>query len=210
MKSGLFLLLSLVLIAGCASQGPAETSSASPQEEPVYAQSSPATDMGSAGTNENEPDDATSVDPVDRERAYARELALEEEMIVPQPAPETESAPETVPETEPASEVEPVSPASSIDLYNTFTIQLVAMDSMDAAIAYARRYGIDPEQAGVARILSHGEIYYVLAYGIYSSHEQAEQASLELQQLGVPEPWIRRLGTLERLSMEADEFQPTE
>jgi len=137
-----------------------------------------------------------------RERTYARELAFEEEVIVPQSSPALTSEPE------PVSEVELANPASSIDLYNTFTLQLVAMDSMGGAIAYARQHAIDPEKAGVARILSHGKIYYVLAYGIYANEEQAEQASQKLQQAGIPEPWIRRLGTLERLSTEANEFQP--
>lgn len=201
MKSGLFLLLPLILIAGCASREPVETSGARSQEESVYAQSLPATDMDASRANES-----SDPSPVNRssERTYARELALEEEMIIPG----SSSAP--VPEDESVSEIDPISPPNTIDLYNTFTLQLVAMESMSGAIAYAQEYGIDPEKAGVARILSRGEIYYVLAYGVYSNQVQAEQASQELQQLGVPEPWVRRLGTLERLSAAADEFQTTQ
>lgn len=202
MKSGFFLLLPLILVAGCASRQSVEAPGAPSQEGPTYAQSLPATDMGSSPVNES---DNTSSANRDTERAYARELAFEEEMIIPQP-----SAPAPESDREPQAGVEPASPNTAIDLYNTFTLQLVAMQSMDNAIAYARKYDIDPEQAGVARILSHGKIYYVLAYGIYSTHEQAEQASQELQQLGIPEPWIRRLGTLERLSSEANEFQATQ
>lgn len=202
MKSGFFLLLLLILVAGCASRQSVEAPAVRSQEEPAYAQSLPATDMSSSRVNES---DNTSSANGNTERAYARELAFEEEMIIPQP-----SAPAPESDSEPEAEVELASPNTAIDLYNTFTLQLVAMLSMDDAIAYARQYDIDPGQAGVARILSHGKIYYVLAYGIYSSQTQAERASQELQQQGIPEPWIRRLGTLERLSAEADEFQATQ
>ncbi|MEQ9568231.1 MAG: SPOR domain-containing protein, partial [Pseudomonadales bacterium] len=186
MKTGFFLLLLLILVVGCASRESVETSGARSQEESVYAQSLPATDMDASRANGSSDSNSSSRS---RERTYARELTLEEEMIVPR-----SSVPAPALEDEALSEVEPISPASAIDLYNTFTLQLVAMGSMDDAIAYARQYDIDPEKAGVARILSHGKIYYVLAYGIYSNERLAEEASQELQQLGIPEPWIRRLG----------------
>jgi septal ring-binding cell division protein DamX len=203
MKAVFVLLLYTVLVTGCASQGSVVPSaSGQAEEESRYTQSLPATDMGAVRPGDQERTEAgenTNRAGSNPERPYSRELALEEELILPGSSP----GPENVAEEEPGS----VRPA--IDLNNTFTLQLVAMETMQGAIDYARQYRIDPEEAGVARILSHGEIYFVLAYGVYASHDEADRASLELQQQGVPEPWVRRLGTLERLSMEADDFQPT-
>ena len=184
MKAVLNLLAILLLLSGCVSPSP-ETANGNQSTSATAGQDD------SSGEHENS-----------NERPYSRELALEEEMILPQPTPSSSAEPE------PATNTDPQDSSVAIVLYNTFTLQLVAMKSMDAAIGYARQYGIDSEQAGVARILSHGDIYFILAYGVYLTQTQAENASEELQQMGVPEPWIRRLGTIERLSREADELSP--
>lgn len=204
MKAAFFLILSAILVSSCASQGAIAPSSAGEQvdQESRYSQSLPATDMGASQPRDQElPGEAASENSSSpepgRERTYSRELTLEEEMVFARPSEE-----ENIPEDQSGPE------QSEIDLNNTFTLQLVAMESMEGAVNYARQYRIDPKEAGVARILSHDKIYFVLAYGVYATYAQAEQASLELQKQGVPEPWVRRLGTLERLSMEADDFQP--
>jgi len=184
MKFVLNLLAIMLLLSGCVSPSPG--TAASNQSASATASQ----DDSSAETGNN------------NERLYARELILEEEMILPQSVPASSAEPD------PATNTEAQDSPVAIDLYNTFTLQLVAMPSTESAIGYARQYGIDPEHAGVARILSHGEIYFILAYGVYSTRAQAENASEELQQMGVPEPWIRRLGTIERLSLEADALYP--
>ena len=184
MKTVITLLTIFLLLSGCVSPNTDSSSVA-----------------GNQGTPATTAQDVLSGENQSSERPYARELALEEEMILPLP-----SSSVTEPEAETNFDVQ--DSAVSIDLYNTFTLQLVAMETMEGAIDYARQYGIDSEKAGVARILSHGEIYFILAYGVYSTQTQAERASAELQQMGVPEPWIRRLGTIEQLSKAADELSP--
>ncbi len=209
MKTAIILLLSVLLVSGCASRGSVTPADSGPraEEDSGYAQSLPASDMGASRNSgqgpsgEQESVDDARTGEAGNERPYTRELTLEEEIVRSSPS----DAP-TVEETE-ADGTENERPA--IDLNNTFTLQLVAMESMEGAVNYAQQYRIDPREAGVARILSQGKIYFVLAYGVYATHTQAEQASLELQQQGVPEPWIRRLGTLERLSREANDAQPT-
>ncbi len=208
MKTAIILLLSAVLASGCASRGPVTPAGSGEQaeENSGYAQSLPASDMGASRNSDQGPSgeqesvDDASAGEAGNERPYTRELTLEEEII--------HSGPSDAPAVDETEAIGPENERQSIDLNNTFTLQLVAMESMEGAVNYAQQYRIDPREAGVARILSQGKIYFVLAYGVYSTHTQAEQASLELQQQGVPEPWIRRLGTLERLSREANDAQP--
>ena len=88
-------------------------------------------------------------------------------------------------------------------LDKTYTLQLAAFKQRQLTIDYAERYKIDVDQAGVARIMNKGELWYILAYGVYISREDANQAKANLQARGVPEPWVRRLSTLEALSRKA-------
>lgn len=133
------------------------------------------------------------------DRAYSREFVLEEKVVE-----NTRAAVEDI-EPRDAERFDAPIRRNLPPLNKTFTLQLAAFKDMQQAVEYAERYQIEEEQAGVARILSKGEVWYVLAYGIYLSREDADIAKLELQAKGVPEPWVRTIATLEALANEAKE-----
>lgn len=95
---------------------------------------------------------------------------------------------------------------SHVDVHSTYTLQLVAMDNLDKAIAYAQKHNIDPRLGGVARTHTNGKLWYILAVGVYPTRAEAVVAKVELEARGVPTPWIRTLGSIEALSREANDL----
>ena len=188
------LLCSLLLLVACSSN--TSTGTSLPEEgESKYSQSLPATDFDAEQPAKVEP----AVSP---ENSYGRQFVLEEEVIAGvREGTESPSAGSGAAEdVQTPVERPPIPP-----LNKTYTLQLAAFKEMQQAVDYAQRYSIDADQAGVARIMTKGELWYVLAYGVYTSREDADRAKAELQSRGVPEPWVRTLSTLETLSREASE-----
>jgi len=187
----LSLLCSLILLVACSSNS---SSGASVPESPEssYSKGLPATDLAVA--------DAVDTPGSPPESGYTRQFVLEEEVIA-----SAKEAGSSIVARDSSDFKAPVERMPMPSLDKTYTLQLAAVKEMDQAIAFAQRYQIDSNQAGVARILSKGQLWYVLAYGVYTSKEDANLAKSDLQAKGVPEPWVRTLATLEALSKEASE-----
>lgn len=181
----LSMLCSLLLLIACASNSSTDPKAETPAES-KYSSSLPSMDNA---------DTASRQSPADK--GYSREFVLEEEVV--------ENARSAINDMEPrdGSRFDAPAEADLPPLDQTFTLQLAAFRNMEQAVDYAQRYQIEEQQAGVAKILSKGELWYVLAYGIYVSREDANRAKLDLQSRGVPEPWIRTIATLEELANEA-------
>lgn len=189
------LLCSLMLLVACSSHSTSDakvSNSGTPEKtESKYSQNLPSID--STVVNNSKPV-ADSVP----EKAYSRQFVLEEEVI----ADARNAGAAANPRNADAFKA-PVQREPTLPLEKTFTLQLAAVREMQQALDYAKRYEIDPEQAGVAKILSKGQLWYVLAYGVFTSREAADLAKADLQAQGIPEPWVRTLATLEELSKEA-------
>lgn len=191
------LLCSLLLLVACSSNSSSD--GPVPKEaESKYSKDLPATDLGADDSSDHFPQAGSASAP---ESGYSRQFVLEEEVIAS--ARDASDSPSLVRETDEFKA--PTEPVQLPPLDQTFTLQLAAVKDMDQAIEYARRYGIGAEKAGVARILSKGELWYVLAYGVYASREEANLAKADLQAVGIPEPWVRSLATLEALAKEASD-----
>ena len=180
------LLCSLLLLVACFSN----SSSGAPVPEP----------SGPGYYKDFPADDGVDIATLVPENGYARQLVLEEEVIAS--ARELDSSPEIEGSDDFQAPVERV-PVPAFD--ESYTLQLAAVKETAQALEYAQRYQIDSEQAGVAKILSGGKLWYVLVYGVYTSREEANLAKSGLQARGVPEPWVRTLATLEASAREASE-----
>ena len=193
MKALVAITASLLIIS-CSSSSSTKAASSGAEAETgrsKFEDTLPATDLGAADASAAETDSA-----------LPSELVLQEEVIFS--ASDSRAAGDGGPlDTESLSQQSAPAPEVQVDIDRLFTLQLAALKSMEKAVEYAEKHGIEAEQAGVARVLSNEQIWYVLAYGVYQSMAEAERAKSGLVDRGVPPPWIRTLGTLERLSKEA-------
>ena len=184
------VLVTILILSSCASQQDSSDMQSSP-----YASSLPATDMVIQNSNQ-QASSGPSVEIELDDRVIQDSNVLVEEAIIPANRGYQASSQADASLTE--------TNMAAIDIANTFTLQLGAFESMESAVSFARLHGIEEAQAGIARILSQGNIYYVLAYGVYTSREDADAASLEMQRQHNITPWIRRLSSLEERSAAAD------
>ena len=195
------LLCGLLLLLVACSSNSSTKHTQQQQAESRYAENLPATDLRA------EPAPRVQAAP-EPQSGYSRQFVLEEEVIAsvrdkadslpPRARDTADFRTQGIERTPPGIPQDAMPP-----LDKTYTLQLAAFKQMLQAIDYAERYKIDADQAGVARIMTKGELWYVLAYGVYISREDANQAKADLQAMGVPEPWVRTLSTLEALSKEA-------
>lgn len=199
------LLIAFLLIGGCSSS-PSSAVGNSPSK---YEAGLPATDMSSTA--------AGTAAATESDGSYSRQLSLEESVVesvqsmqssisLADQAADTHAGRNADKGADENAGGEPLPDLILPDLANTYTLQLAALDSVESAITYARRYDIEPDQAGVARTHLDGYVWYILAYGIYATRADAELAKIELESMGVPEPWIRALSAIEKLSKEAVGF----
>lgn len=195
------LLCSIVLLVACSSS-PSSGASAPEDTESKYSQGLPATDFGAESSPVAAQPSASGTG--SSETGYSRQFVLEEEVVASVRASDASRSRNSEEFQVPAAnDLAAVERQSLPPLDQTFTLQLAAVKDMQQAIEYAERYNIDAEQAGVTRILSKGQLWYVLAYGVYTSREHANLAKEDLEAHGVPSPWIRSLATLEALNKEA-------
>ncbi|MEH6548561.1 MAG: SPOR domain-containing protein [Pseudomonadales bacterium] len=90
------------------------------------------------------------------------------------------------------------------DLTSRYTIQMGAFKDESAARSLASSSGLDLDQMGVARIASKGNIFFVLAYGLYTSADEAEQAAQEVcAKAGLDNCWVRNLEKMKELAAKA-------
>ncbi|MDA0790673.1 MAG: SPOR domain-containing protein [Proteobacteria bacterium] len=90
---------------------------------------------------------------------------------------------------------------------SSYTIQLIAMRSLDPVQEYAASLGID--RPLYVRIRSNGELWYVLLLGVYPDHASAEEARQNWVGTRILKvsPWVRKVGPLQeevRLSRRED------
>ena len=124
--------------------------------------------------------------------------------VVQQPVP-AEPPPVEVPRHI-ALSYRPAEPVALLDLPADFyAVQLVAVSSKKDLEEFAERHQIRGMSA--ARTYSQNQMFYILLLGIYETYDNAE---LAVDSLGPPfdetQPWIRRVGSLQRAIQAADEF----
>jgi septal ring-binding cell division protein DamX len=85
-----------------------------------------------------------------------------------------------------------------------YTVQIVAMSSMEALQAFAKEHLLSDALA--ARTEANGKFYYVLLLGIYETLADAKAAAaVRPESLANIDPWFRKLGSLQAAVQRADD-----
>jgi septal ring-binding cell division protein DamX len=85
-----------------------------------------------------------------------------------------------------------------------YTVQIVAMSSMEALQSFAKEHLLSDALA--ARIEANGKFYYVLLLGIYDTLTDAKAAAaIRPESLVNIDPWFRKLGSLQAAVQRADD-----
>lgn len=78
-----------------------------------------------------------------------------------------------------------------------FAVQVVASSSMDQLKFFASQHQLSDQW--VAETTVDGKIWYVLMSGIFTTKADAEQALIEVQDIGT-DPWIRTVGSIQAVT----------
>lgn len=151
------------------------------------------------------------------EAPAAEEYKLDLEMVSEPSASDlsyqAESVDSFVPEAEPAVVEEMPQEMAAVDIMNEpvvaevsslldvpakyFTVQLMASTDVDRVFRFADQHSVSTEY--VAATMRDGVVWHVLLLGVYSDYNAALVAKDEIAPLLTTQPWIRSVGSVQKL-----------
>jgi len=183
-----------LVLAGCAEEPSPWTKSSSPWERSQSQAEAPAAESYKADLEmqeESEPETNSEV-----ELSYQAEPV---ESFVPEPEPEQAAYAEPEPEVsyEPAAATTGGGSSIRDQPANYYTVQLMASVDIDRVYRFAEENQISTEF--VVPTLRDGVTWHVLLLGIYEDYAAASASKNEVAPLLKTEPWIRSVGSVQKL-----------
>ncbi len=188
------VLSSAVLVLTACSEEPSPwTKSSSPWERSQSQAQAPAAESYKADLEmQEEPEPATESEV---ELSYQAEPV---ESFVPEPEPELAAEPEPEVSYEPEAAPTTGGGASMLDQpANYYTVQLMASVDIDRVYRFAEENQISTEF--VVPTQRDGVTWHVLLLGVYEDYASASASKNEVAPLLKTEPWIRSVGSVQKL-----------
>ena len=180
---------------------PVETASTEPAkdgepDDPVS--SRPVKTASTEPAKDGEPDDPVSSRPVETastEPSKDSDTAEEETGRAP-PATTMEEGPKVSPPAKQLADGSKMLNQQLFAMESGFVVQLIALQSLEGIITFAREHGID--EPGYVYIRHQDQKWYALLLGFYADRETAQQAAdaWELANQSLFEPWVRPVQSL--------------